>query len=150
MTPSVLVHHLHDHVDGPAHSSSTSCSGIPPPEPRMASCAKRRRASLALLAWMVVIDPRWPVFKASRKTRASGPRISPTMILSGLWRRVALSRSAKPIWLLWVSSWASAEMTCGFFYIQFGDIFEDQDAVTVWDEIGEYIGERRFSRRGTS
>jgi hypothetical protein len=56
-----------------------------------------KRRHIALAVGIVVNDPRWPVFKASKNMRASAPRISPTMILSGLWRRAALSRSAKPI-----------------------------------------------------
>ena len=40
------------------HSSSTSCMGTLLPEPRIASCAKRRSASLALFACIVVNDPR--------------------------------------------------------------------------------------------
>ena len=45
-----LAELLDDQIEGPLHSSSTSFKGMPPPEPRMASCAKRRSASVALLA----------------------------------------------------------------------------------------------------
>ena len=37
--------------------------------------------------------PEWPVLSACSKSKASPPRTSPTIILSGLWRSDAFSRS---------------------------------------------------------
>ena len=43
-------------------------------------------ADSALFAWTVVRLPSWPVFMAWSMSRASGPRHSPTTILSGFMR----------------------------------------------------------------
>jgi hypothetical protein len=82
--------------------------------PRSARPARRRSAPSSLFAWIVASMPRCPVFRASRRVRASAPRTSPTMIRSGRCRRIAFSRSPNVIGLWCVSSWASTEMTCGF------------------------------------
>ncbi len=42
---------------------------------------------------MVPIEPSWPVFIACSRSKASGPRTSPTMIRSGRIRRQFLTRS---------------------------------------------------------
>jgi hypothetical protein len=52
--------------------------------PAMATMFSRReQASRALLAWIVVIDPSWPVFMACSMSITSSPRVSPTMMRSG-------------------------------------------------------------------
>ena len=51
------------------------------------------RASRALLAWIVVIEPSWPVFMACSMSQTSGPRTSPTMMRSGRMRRLFRTRS---------------------------------------------------------
>ena len=55
--------------------------------------SRRDRASRGELAWSVPIDPSWPVFIACSRSKASGPRTSPTMIRSGRIRRQFLTRS---------------------------------------------------------
>ncbi len=45
----------------------------------------RDRHSRGLLACSVPIEPSWPVFMACRRSNASGPRTSPTMIRSGAY-----------------------------------------------------------------
>jgi len=45
--------------------------------------SSRNRASRGLLAWIVDIDPSWPVFIAWSMSKASLPLTSPTMIRSG-------------------------------------------------------------------
>ncbi len=44
----------------------------------MAQLAKRERADSALLAWMVVSEPPWPVLRACSRSAASPPLTSPT------------------------------------------------------------------------
>jgi hypothetical protein len=48
---------------------------------------------LALLAWIVVIEPLWPVFIACTMSSASPPRHSPTTMRSGRIRRAFLTKS---------------------------------------------------------
>ena len=55
--------------------------------------SQRDRASRGELAWSVPIEPSWPVFMACRRSNASGPRTSPTMMRSGRIRRQFLTRS---------------------------------------------------------
>ena len=55
--------------------------------------SRRLRASCALLAWTVLIEPSWPVFIACSMSRASPPRHSPTMIRSGRMRSELRTRS---------------------------------------------------------
>ena len=50
-------------------------------------------ASRGLLACSVPIEPSWPVFMACSRSKASGPRTSPTMMRSGRMRRQLLTRS---------------------------------------------------------
>jgi hypothetical protein len=95
------------------HSSVTS-SKESPPEARMASCASRRSASPALLARMVESGPRWPVLSASRKTRASGPRISPDNNLVRPVAQRSFQQIAESDPALVGIKLGSAEMTCRF------------------------------------
>ena len=53
----------------------------------------RDSASRGQLACSVPIEPSWPVFIACSRSKASGPRTSPTMIRSGRMRRQFLTRS---------------------------------------------------------
>ncbi|MBM2829156.1 MAG: hypothetical protein HW408_1688, partial [Actinobacteria bacterium] len=53
----------------------------------------RERASLQEFAWMVEMEPSWPVFIACSMSSASPPRTSPTMIRSGRIRRALRTRS---------------------------------------------------------
>ena len=55
--------------------------------------SRRLTASRDELAWIVVIDPSWPVFIACSMSKASEPRTSPTTIRSGRIRRAFLTRS---------------------------------------------------------
>ena len=60
--------------------------------------SSRVSASRGALAWIVVIDPSWPVFIACSMSTASAPRTSPRMMRSGRIRS-ALRTSAR-----WVTS----------------------------------------------
>ena len=55
--------------------------------------SRREQASRAELAWIVVIDPSWPVFMAWSMSMTSSPRVSPTMIRSGRIRSAFLRQS---------------------------------------------------------
>src|SRR6266849_3485011 len=55
--------------------------------------SSRVSASRGLFAWIVDIEPSWPVFIACNMSNASSPRHSPMMIRSGRMRRAFFSRS---------------------------------------------------------
>ncbi len=57
------------------------------------SCSRREIASRGLLAWMVAIEPSWPVFMACSMSKASSPRHSPRMMRSGRMRSAFLTSS---------------------------------------------------------
>ena len=63
----------------------------------MIKVSRRERASRGVLAWIVVIDPSWPVFMAWSMSRVSPPRHSPMMIRSGRMRRAFFTRSVAVI-----------------------------------------------------
>ena len=54
---------------------------------------------------MVARDPEWPVFRESRRVRASTPRTSPRMIRSGLEAQRIFSSSSNEMAALNVSVW---------------------------------------------
>lgn len=82
-----------------------------------ASISSRYRHSRGELAWIVPIEPSWPVFIACSISSTSPPRTSPTMMRSGRIRSVLRSRSrmvttpvpSKPPGRL------SSRTTCGWF-----------------------------------
>src|SRR3989442_1499570 len=55
--------------------------------------SSREIESRGVLAWMVEIDPSWPVFMAWSMSSDSPPRTSPTMMRSGRMRRLLRTRS---------------------------------------------------------
>src|SRR3989454_930742 len=85
--------------------------------------SSREIESRGVLAWMVEIDPSWPVFMAWSMSSDSPPRTSPTMMRSGRMRRLLRTRSrcvtsprpsmlggrvsSRHTWGCW--SWSSAE-----------------------------------------
>ncbi|MNY10105.1 hypothetical protein D3C86_1430620 [compost metagenome] len=75
----------------------------------------RLMASRGELACSVPMEPSWPVFIACNRSKASGPRTSPTMMRSGRIRRQFLTRSRMVIWP-WPSRFGgrvSRRTTCG-------------------------------------
>ena len=63
-------------------------------KPAMATMfSSRVSASRGRLAWIVDIEPSWPVFIACSMSNTSPPRTSPRMIRSGRMRRAFLTRS---------------------------------------------------------
>ena len=56
-------------------------------------CSRREIASRGVLAWMVAIEPSWPVFMACSMSKASSPRHSPRMMRSGRMRSAFLTSS---------------------------------------------------------
>ena len=55
--------------------------------------SSRVSASRGLLAWIVLIEPSWPVFIACSMSSASSPRHSPMMMRSGRMRSAFFNRS---------------------------------------------------------
>ncbi|GJE69409.1 hypothetical protein CHKEEEPN_0937 [Methylorubrum podarium] len=75
----------------------------------------RARHSRGELACSVPIEPSWPVFIACSRSKASGPRTSPTMMRSGRMRRQFLTRS-RMVTCPWPSRFGgrvSRRTTCG-------------------------------------
>ena len=64
---------------------SSGCGGTPASCTRLDSLVS---AAFALLAWIVVTPPGWPVFHALSSASASAPRTSPMIIRSGRSRMV--------------------------------------------------------------
>src|SRR3984885_3850852 len=56
-------------------------------------CSSREMASRGVLAWIVAIEPSWPVFMACNMSKASSPRHSPRMTRSGRMRSAFLTRA---------------------------------------------------------
>ncbi len=75
----------------------------------------RLMASRGELACSVPMEPSWPVFMACKRSKASGPRTSPTMIRSGRIRR-QLRTSSRMLMAPWPSRLGgrvSSLTTCG-------------------------------------
>ena len=71
------------------HRRVRGCSGWP----SRPSCRGGTARRAALLAWMVVRLPSWPVFMAWSMSSASSPRTSPMMMRSGRMRSALITRS---------------------------------------------------------
>ena len=56
--------------------------------------SSRVSASRGVLAWMVLIEPSWPVFIACSMSSASSPRHSPRMMRSGRMRSAFFNKIA--------------------------------------------------------
>ncbi len=56
-------------------------------------CSRRVTASRGVLAWIVAIEPSWPVFMACSMSKASSPRTSPRITRSGRMRSAFLTNS---------------------------------------------------------
>ena len=72
-------------------------------------------ASRGVLAWIVAIEPSWPVFMACSMSNASSPRHSPRMTRSGRMRSAFLTRSrcfSSP-WPSMLAGRVSIRATCG-------------------------------------
>ena len=109
------------------------------------SCSRREIASRGLLAWMVAIEPSWPVFIACSMSKASSPRHSPRMMRSGRIRSAFLTSSR---WR--ISPLPSMTGRARFhardmrlLQLQFGRVFDGDQALLVRDE-----GRQRVEHRG--
>ncbi len=107
----------------------------------------RAMASRGELAWTVVSEPSWPVFMACNISKASSPRTSPTTMRSGRIRRLLITscrcRTAPLPSML--GGRVSRRTTCSCFELQFGGVFDGDDAVGVGDVSGEHIQQSRLA-----
>ena len=116
------------------------------------STSSRRITSAALLAWIVVIEPSWPVFIACSMSSDSPDRHSPTTIRSGRMRRAILHQVANRV--------LAAPFDVGPFrfephdvllgQLQFGRVFDRDDSFLVGNEIAQAIEQRRFAAAGAA
>ena len=99
--------------------------------------SRRDSASRGVLACSVPIEPSWPVFIACSRSKASGPRTSPTMMRSGRIRRQFLTRSRMVIWpcAFEVGRAGFQAHHMRLLQLQFGGVFAGDDALVVVDVV---------------
>ena len=85
-------------------TTMTSMSGSIPLGTRIGAFSSLLIASLSELAWSVARVPLWPTFIAVNRSSASLPRISPTMMRSGLMRSEFLTSASRSAFSV-VSRW---------------------------------------------
>ena len=118
----------------------------------MTMVSRREKASRVVLAWTVVMEPSWPVFMACSMSSASGPRDSPTMMRSGRIRRVLITRSRcviapAPSMLAGRVSRRTTWFCCR---LQFGGVFDGDDALFLGNEAGERVEHGGLAGAGTA
>ena len=109
--------------------------------------SSRARASRAVLAWTVVIEPAWPVFMAWSMSRASPPRHSPTTIRSGRIRRALRTRSRMR------TSPCPSELAgrdsephdVGLLELELGGVLDGDDPLPLGDERRQHVEGRRLA-----
>src|ERR1700720_1940885 len=112
--------------------------------------SRRESPSRGLLACSVPIEPSWPVFMACNRSKASGPRTSPTMIRSGRMRRQLRTRSRMVIWPS-PSRWPRFQPHhMRLLQLQFGGVLAGDDALIVVDVAGQAVEQRRFTGTGAA
>ena len=109
-----------------------------------------RRA--ALLAWIVVRLPSWPVFIACSMSSASSPRTSPTMMRSGRMRRALMTswRCAHRALALDVRRARLEAHDVSLAQHQLGRVLDRDDPLLVGDEAREHVEQRRLARAGAA
>ena len=143
---------LDDDVDrGRRSSRAASSSGSVKP-PMVIIDSRRDSASRGLLAWSVPIEPSWPVFIACRRSKASGPRTSPTMIRSGRMRRQFLTRSRMVISPSpsMLGGRVSRRTTCGCCSCSSAASSQVMMRSSCLDVAGEAVEQRRLARAGAA
>src|SRR5215216_4278320 len=98
-------------------------------------CSKREIASRGLFAWIVAIEPSWPVFMAWSMSKASSPRHSPRMMRSGRMRSAFLTRSRWRMRLL---------------QLKLGRVLDRDQALGVGDVGRESVQHRRLAGAGAA
>src|SRR5690606_18356667 len=93
----------------------------------------RLMASRGELACRVPIEPSWPVFMACSRSKASGPRTSPTMIRSGRMRRPSLTRPRMRL-----------------LQLKLRRVLAGDDPLGRVDEGGQGVEQRRLARARTA
>ena len=93
--------------------------------------SSRVSASRGVLAWIVVIEPSWPVFIACSMSSASAPRTSPMMMRSGPHpQRVAHQRALRHLALaLDVRRPRLQAHHVRLLQLQFGRVLDRDDAL---------------------
>src|SRR5213596_2934938 len=100
------------------------------------SCSRREMASRGVLAWMVAIEPSWPVFMACSMSKASSPRHSPRMMRSGRMRSAFLTSSR------WRISPLPSRLG--------GGVLDGDQALLLRDEGGERVEHGGLAGAGTA
>ena len=92
--------------------------------------SRRSKASRAVLAWMVVMEPSWPVFMAWSMSMTSAPRTSPTTMRSGRMRRLLRTKSRRVISPLpsTLGGRVSRRQHVILLELEFGGVFYGDDA----------------------
>ena len=115
-------------------------------------CSRREIASRGVLAWMVAIEPSWPVFIACSMSKASSPRHSPRMMRSGRMRSAFLTSSRWRISPLALdvgrARFHAADMR--LLQLQFGRVLDGDEALLVGDERRERVEHRGLARAGAA
>ena len=114
--------------------------------------SRRLMASRGLLAWIVVSEPSWPVFMACNMSSASSPRTSPTMMRSGRIRRALITK------LPLLDRALAFDVGRPRFQardvllpqLQFGRVFDGDDALVFRNELGEHVEQRGLAGAGTA
>ena len=112
----------------------------------------RVSASRVLLAWMVDIDPSWPVFIACNMSNASDDRTSPMITRSGRIRRAFRTRSR------WVISPRPSRLAGARLHaydmrllqLQFGRVLDGDHAFGGIDHARHGVHQSRFTRAGAA
>ena len=131
-------------------SASESLSRVAAPNPSSPSSPYAQSHSRGVLEWMVVIEPSWPVFIACSMSSVSSPRTSPRTIRSGRIRSALItsSRCLTAPFALDVRRTCFEPHNVVLLHLQFGRVFDRDDALVRRDETGKHIEQRRLT--GTS
>ena len=116
------------------------------------SCSRREIASRGLLAWMVAIEPSWPVFMACSMSKASSPRHSPRMMRSGRIRSAFLTSSRWRISPLPSRFGGRVSMRADvrLLQLQFGGVLDGDQALLLRDEGRERVEHRGLAGAGAA
>src|SRR5277367_4233359 len=112
----------------------------------------RLSASRGEFACKVPIDPSWPVFIACRRSKASGPRTSPTMMRSGRMRRQFLTRSRMVICPTpsRFGGRVSSRTTWGLLELELGCVLAGDDSLVDVDIVGQAVEQRGLAGAGAA
>ena len=115
-------------------------------------CSRREMASRGVLAWMVAIEPSWPVFIACSMSKASSPRHSPMMMRSGRMRSAFLTSSRWRISPLpsMLGGRVSMRADMRLLQLQLGGVLDGDQALVLRDEGRQRVEHRRLAGAGAA